>query len=87
MRWFFLCLLMMATPVQAEKLANKLFGAMDAPSQQDPMPIGSYARGCSAGAVELPESGPTWQAMRLSRHRNFGQPALVQYLMETEYRE
>jgi penicillin-insensitive murein DD-endopeptidase len=68
-------------PVHAEQLANKLFGAMEAPSQQDAMPIGSYARGCGAGMVELPESGPSWQAMRLSRHRNFGQPVLVDYLI------
>jgi penicillin-insensitive murein endopeptidase len=46
------------------------------------MPVGSYARGCAAGSVELPESGPTWQAMRLSRGRNFGQPMMVQYLMD-----
>ena len=68
-------------PASAEQLANKLFGAMDAPSQQDAMPIGSYARGCGAGMVELPESGPSWQAMRLSRHRNFGQPVLIDYLI------
>ncbi len=74
------CLL--AAPAQAEKLANKLFGAMAAPSGQDSMPIGSYARGCAAGMVELPESGPTWQAMRLSRNRNFGQPTMVQFLMD-----
>ena len=66
----------------AEKLANKLFGAKDAPSRQAAMPVGSYARGCAAGSVELPESGPTWQAMRLSRHRNFGQPVLIDYLID-----
>lgn len=71
-----------AAPVQAEKLANQLFGAMDRPSQQAPMPIGSYAKGCAAGLVELPETGPTWQAMRLSRHRNFGQPEMVQFLID-----
>ncbi|MGL4235099.1 penicillin-insensitive murein endopeptidase [Tabrizicola sp.] len=69
-------------PAQAEKLANKLFGAMDAPSAEDPMPVGSYAKGCAAGLVELPETGPTWQAMRLSRNRNFGHPVMVQYLMD-----
>ncbi len=80
-RYLILCAaLLTPLPAQAEKLANKLFGAVDLPSQQDPMPIGSYARGCAAGLVELPESGPTWQAMRLSRHRNFGHPVLVQYL-------
>ena len=78
-----LCLVLLAPlPAQAEKLANKLFGAADNPSAQDAMPIGSYARGCAAGLVELPETGPTWQAMRLSRHRNFGHPMLVQYLEE-----
>lgn len=72
----------LAAPAQAEKLANKLFGAMAAPSVQDSMPIGSYAKGCAAGLVELPETGPTWQAMRLSRNRNFGQPEMIQFLMD-----
>jgi len=71
-----------ATPVSAEKLANRLFGAKDTASAQDSMPIGSYARGCGAGMVQLPESGPTWQAMRLSRNRNWGQPELVQFLQQ-----
>lgn len=75
-----MALLSAPIPAGAEALANKLFGAATAPSQQDPMPIGSYARGCAAGLVELPETGPTWQAMRLSRGRNFGHPVLVSYL-------
>ncbi|MDZ4309095.1 MAG: penicillin-insensitive murein endopeptidase [Cypionkella sp.] len=80
-RKLILCLALLAPlPAQAEKLANKLFGAADQPSGQDATPIGSYARGCGAGMVALPETGPTWQAMRLSRHRNFGQPVLVQFL-------
>jgi penicillin-insensitive murein endopeptidase len=74
--------LCLAAPAQAEKLANRLFGAMDGPSAQDAMPIGSYAKGCAAGLVELPETGPTWQAMRLSRNRNFGHPVMVQFLMD-----
>ncbi|MBL9051752.1 MAG: penicillin-insensitive murein endopeptidase, partial [Tabrizicola sp.] len=74
--------LLLSAPARAEKLANKLFGAMAAPSAEDPMPIGSYAKGCAAGLVELPETGPTWQAMRLSRNRNFGHPVMVQYLMD-----
>lgn len=76
-----LALCFAALPVGAENLANQLFGAKDGPSQQAPMPIGSYARGCGAGMVQLPESGPSWQAMRLSRNRNFGQPVLVDYLI------
>jgi penicillin-insensitive murein DD-endopeptidase len=74
--------LVLALPAQAETKANQLFGAKDAPSQQTASPIGTYARGCAAGNVELPETGPTWQAMRLSRNRNFGQPVMVQFLQE-----
>lgn len=81
-RFFLMALLAAPLPAGAEALANKLFGASIAPSQQDSMPVGSYARGCAAGSLELPESGPTWQAMRLSRGRNFGQPMMVQYLMD-----
>jgi penicillin-insensitive murein DD-endopeptidase len=65
---------------QAEPLANRLFGAKTSASNQPAMPIGTYAKGCSAGAVQLPETGPTWQAMRLSRGRNWGQPVMINYL-------
>ena len=82
MRHFRLLLVIavLAGPASAQQLANQLFGAKDTPSAQPPMPIGSYARGCGAGMVQLPETGPTWQAMRLSRNRNWGQPVLVSYL-------
>ena len=40
-------------------------------------PFGSYAKGCLAGAEQLPESGPTWQAMRLSRNRNWAHPEMI----------
>ncbi|MEZ5776829.1 MAG: penicillin-insensitive murein endopeptidase [Paracoccaceae bacterium] len=69
-------------PALAEPLANQLFGAKRAGSHQQAQAIGTYARGCGAGMVQLPETGPTWQAMRLSRNRNWGQPELVQYLMD-----
>ncbi|GAB1478486.1 penicillin-insensitive murein endopeptidase [Paracoccaceae bacterium] len=69
-------------PAGAEALANKLFGAKEAPSRQESMPVGSYARGCAAGLQQLPETGPTWQAMRLSRNRNFGQPVMIGFLQD-----
>lgn len=77
-----LLVLLMTVPAGAETLANKLFGAMSVPSDQDAMPIGTYARGCGAGLVELPETGPTWQAMRLSRNRNYGHPVTIDYLID-----
>ena len=62
--------------------AKALFGAMSSPSAQPSQAIGFYSRGCQAGAAQLPETGPTWQAMRLSRNRNWGQPVLVDYLQD-----
>jgi penicillin-insensitive murein endopeptidase len=76
------CLAAIALPAGAEPPASKLFAAMKTASAQQPAAVGSYSRGCGAGLVQLPESGPTWQAMRLSRGRNWGQPALVQYLID-----
>ena len=80
-KYLLLAISLLALPANAESLANRLFGAADRPSQQPSMPIGSYARGCGAGMVKLPESGPSWQAMRLSRNRNFGQPILIDFLI------
>ena len=62
------------------KLAKQLFGAVPEGSQQSPAPYGSYAKGCLAGGVELAETGPTWQAMRLSRNRNWGHPELIDFV-------
>ena len=73
---------LLAAPAAAQELANRLFGAVDVPSAQAPMPIGSYARGCGAGMVAMPESGPSWQVMRLSRGRNFGQPEMIKFLKQ-----
>lgn len=66
----------------AEVRANQLFGRVAGPTGGESQPIGSYARGCAGGMMELPETGPTWQAMRLSRGRNWGQPELVQFLID-----
>ncbi|WP_299349370.1 penicillin-insensitive murein endopeptidase [uncultured Shimia sp.] len=62
--------------------ARQLFGAQENGSRQDPRPLGSYSKGCVAGAVQLPETGPTWQAMRLSRNRNWGYPETVDYIRD-----
>ena len=60
--------------------AKRLFGAKSVASQQSPLPFGSYAKGCIAGAKQLPETGPTWQAMRLSRNRNWGHPEIIDFI-------
>ena len=42
--------------------------------------IGSYTAGCIAGAVALPDTGPGYQVMRLSRKRFYGHPVLKQFI-------
>ena len=66
--------------VLSTKAAKQLFGAKAQPSEQNSAPFGGYAKGCLAGGVQLPETGPTWQAMRLSRNRNWGHPELIDYV-------
>jgi len=60
--------------------AKQVFGFILDPIPMEARAIGSYARGCLAGARQLPVNGPAWQAMRLSRNRNWGHPALVEYV-------
>jgi len=62
------------------RVAKEVFGHIGAPSTGAATAIGGYARGCQSGAVRLPETGPTWQAMRLSRNRNWAQPTTVQFI-------
>lgn len=60
--------------------ARSLFGQKTAPASMQARAIGSYARGCLAGATALPVDGPSWQVMRLNRNRNWGHPVLIDYL-------
>lgn len=75
-----IALVFLASALSAETLAKQKFGAKRAGSEQNPAPYGSYAKGCLAGGVQLAETGPTWQAMRLSRNRNWGHPETIDYI-------
>jgi penicillin-insensitive murein endopeptidase len=72
--------LVLTLPAGAQSLAKQEFGAKRDASAQQPAPFGGYANGCIAGAEQLAETGPTWQAMRLSRNRNWGHPAAVDFV-------
>ncbi|MGA0562168.1 penicillin-insensitive murein endopeptidase [Ancylobacter sp. VNQ12] len=60
--------------------AKQLFGAAKTPADLAVRSIGFYSKGCLAGAEALPINGKTWQAMRLSRNRNWGHPELIAFL-------
>jgi len=60
--------------------AKKLFGYKPDAADLRPRAIGYYSRGCLAGGQALDPTGPNWQAMRLSRNRNWGHPDLIAYI-------
>ncbi|RYH04052.1 penicillin-insensitive murein endopeptidase [Salipiger sp. IMCC34102] len=64
------------------RIAKQVFGPIPDASSQQAQPVGFYSRGCQAGAAQLAETGPTWQAMRLSRNRNWGQPELIDFVQD-----
>jgi penicillin-insensitive murein endopeptidase len=57
-----------------------LFSIPATPAQLPAEAIGTYGRGCVAGAIPLAPEGPGWQVMRLSRGRNFGHPKLIAWI-------
>ncbi len=75
-------LLAPALPASADPLAKDVFGARRVANRGPAQAIGFYSRGCASGNVQMPETGPTWQTMRLSRNRNWGQPELVAFLQQ-----
>ena len=64
----------------AQQPAKAVFGALPLPTDGPARALGFYAKGCLAGAQALPVDGPAWQVMRLSRDRNWGTPALINYI-------
>lgn len=64
----------------ADRPAKEVFGHIQLPNAGPPASYGGYAKGCQSGAVALATDGDTWQAMRLSRNRRWGQPQLVKLI-------
>lgn len=60
-----------------DNAAKRIFGSTPGPAPLKARAIGSFARGCLAGAKALPVDGETWQVMRLSRNRMWGHPDLI----------
>jgi penicillin-insensitive murein endopeptidase len=60
--------------------AKQLFARKLLPAAMPPRAIGSYVKGCLAGAEQMPINGDTWQVMRLSRNRYWGHPDTIALL-------
>lgn len=65
---------------QSRSEARQYFGAENSGSGGSSEAIGFYSNGCLAGGQELEETGSHWQAMRLSRNRNWGHSELIDYI-------
>ncbi|MFL6819544.1 MAG: penicillin-insensitive murein endopeptidase [Bradyrhizobium sp.] len=70
----------LANPNDPKLGAKELFGRKVLPAAMPTRVIGFYAKGCIAGAEQLPITGETWQVMRLSRNRNWAHPQMVKLL-------
>ena len=70
----------LANPDAPSTPAKELFARKPTPFPGPALSIGAYSDGCLAGAVPLPITGTSWQVMRLSRNRNWGNPQLVRFL-------
>jgi penicillin-insensitive murein endopeptidase len=66
--------------------ARRLFFEVSGPAKSKPLSIGAYGKGCLAGAEQLPQDGPGFQVMRLSRKRYFGHPRLIAYIKDLSIR-
>jgi penicillin-insensitive murein endopeptidase len=53
------------------------WAAASLPSSGPARSIGGTSLGCIDGAVSLPQDGPGWQAIRISRNRHWGHPATI----------
>src|SRR6516225_4097579 len=67
----------LAHPNDPKLAAKELFARKRLPAAMPAHVIGTYSKGCIAGAERMPITGDTWQVMRLSRNRNFGHPDMI----------
>ena len=74
-------LIPMAAAAQSITRAE-LWGAVTTPTAGPPHIVGGTGLGCIAGAVPLPSEGPGWQAVRVSRNRHWGHPAMVAWVQD-----
>jgi penicillin-insensitive murein endopeptidase len=73
----FLAALFLSAP-----LAAKEWHAPKLPTQGPAEIFGGPANGCIAGAQALPPDGPGYQAVRLSRNRNWSHPQTISYIRD-----
>jgi len=72
----------LANPNDPKLGAKELFARKVLPAAMPTRVIGSYVKGCLAGAEPMPINGDSWQVMRLSRNRYWGHPDMIALLRQ-----
>ena len=67
-------------PFTAAHAQREAFAGFGTPSDEPPMPVGSYANGCLQGGVALPSEGLGYQVVRRNRNAFWGHPRLIAYI-------
>jgi penicillin-insensitive murein endopeptidase len=75
-----LLLLALVASAPAAAQPAEAWAAVATPAPGPPRVIGGTALGCIAGAVQLPHTGPGWQAVRVSRNRHWGHPDTIRFV-------
>src|SRR5258708_13552871 len=73
-------LLLLLIPAIALAQPSTEWSLVPAPSAGPARVSGGVAHGCLAGAVRLPDDGPGYQVVRVSRRRDSGHPDLVAFV-------
>jgi penicillin-insensitive murein endopeptidase len=74
------CAVALAASAAEAQLPSNPWSRVAEPSPGAAQSIGGFARGCIAGAVELPPEGPGYEVVHLSRRRFFGHPETLGYV-------
>ncbi|RVT91538.1 penicillin-insensitive murein endopeptidase [Rhodovarius crocodyli] len=83
MRALALLLGLLSAPALAQSpppYSGQAWGQFSRPSAGPTHIIGGTGLGCIGGAVALPNDGPGWQNVRVSRNRHWGSPELVRFI-------
>ncbi len=73
--------MLLALPALGKTLSN-VWSEVQRPTHGGTHIYGGYAAGCIAGAAALPLDGDGYQAVRVSRNRFYGHPAMIRFVQE-----
>src|SRR3990167_8828962 len=71
---------LLAAMFSTSAVSAQEWGQVPGPAPGSPQVIGFYSAGCIQGARALPSEGPGYEAIRLSRNRNWGHPVTLDFI-------